>query len=69
MWNDVCVDQGRDAIHGCSVVVLTAGGGFKAVAGKFHTVVLTHALVQSQVLFLKKICLSLFFNSDKVQRT
>lgn len=52
MWNDVCVDQGQDAIHGCSVVVLTAGGGFKA--GKFHTVVLTRGLLQSQVLFVYK---------------
>lgn len=52
MWNDVCVDQGRDAIHGCSVVVLTVGGGFKALAGKFNTVVLTHCLLQSQVLLV-----------------
>lgn len=52
MWNDVCVDRGRDAIHGCSVVILTAGGGFKTVAGKFHSVVLTHSPLQSQVLFV-----------------
>lgn len=36
MWNDVCVDRGQDAIHGCSVVILTAGGGSEAAAGKFH---------------------------------
>lgn len=31
----MCVDQGQDAIHGCSVVILTAGGDSQAVAGKF----------------------------------
>ena len=38
MWNDVCGVQGRDAIHGCSVVVLTAQEGFRAVTGKYDTV-------------------------------
>lgn len=52
MWNGVCADWGLDAIRGCSVVILSAGGDFKAVAGKFHAVVLTHNPVKSQVLFV-----------------
>lgn len=49
MWNDVSVDQGRDAIHACSVVFLTAGGS-KTEASNFYTVVLAHRVLQSPVV-------------------
>lgn len=35
VWNDLCAVQGRDAIHGCSVVLLVARRSSKALTGKY----------------------------------
>ena len=51
MWNDVCVVQTQDAMHGSRDVVLTVAGGFKAATGNYNAVVLTYGL---KMLFLFK---------------
>lgn len=60
----MCVDRGRDAIHGCSVVVLTVEAGFEAAAGRFHTVVVTThgtGAVSSAVCVFKKTYIYIYF--------
>lgn len=55
MCGMMCVrTEARDAIHGCSVVILTAGGGFQAAAGNFHMADLIHILLNVHEKRLKR---------------